>query len=435
MKEELEKHISTIFSELQITESFEVLECECDILPEWTNQILLTHEFLIYCGQLLDKEKLQNFLGKKLYQLENIVYWFDGEKIAEIEKTELELSETEIEESPIETKFECLKTKTSLPSWLDGFIFNQLNAEYAPDFERFDYNLDLTEEENKKYLGTYFPRSYAESFCIFDNIFQNIKFQKTVFQKESLNILSVGCGTGGDLIGLLAVIEKHCAKSTTLNIWAVDGNKNALDILTRIVEAFKATTNKKINLNVLNFVFSTETGQYTAKDEIKARGYDFVLSFKMITEIISAGKGIADNSYFHFLKTFVPLLSDNGLCVLLDVTTKQDHCSAYNPILLNSQTNKALRDLENYKTILPLSCKLHETSCFATCFTQQFFIVSHSQRANDISKVAYRIITNAIFAEQLGQPDISAKYLIGKDKICCYTESNDKKADSYLLEN
>jgi len=119
----------------------------------------------------------------------------------------------------------------------------------------------------------------------------------------------------------------------------------------------------------------------------------------------------------------------------LDVTTKQDHCSTYNPILLNSQTNKALRDLENYKTILPLSCKLHETSCFATCFTQQFFIVSHSQRANDISKVAYRIITNAIFAEQLGQPDISAKYLIGKDKICCYTESNDKKADSYLLEN
>ena len=79
-----------------------------------------------------------------------------------------------------------------------------------------------------------------------------------------------------------------------------------------------------------------------------------------------------------------------------------------------------------------LLCK---TSCEATCFTQQFFTVSHSQQADDISKVAYRIITNAIFAEQLAQPDISARYLIGKDKICCYTESNDKKADSYLLEN
>ena len=433
MKEELEKHISTIFSALQITESFEVFECESDVLPEWANRVSLTHEFLICCGQLSGKEKLQNFLGKKLYQFENFVYWFDGGQIAEIEKSELGLSEIQNEEDPIETKFECLKTKTSLPSWLDNFIFNQLNAEYAPDFERFDYNLDLTEEENKKYLGTYFPRSYAESFCIFDNIFQNTKFQKTVSQKESLNILSVGCGTGGDLIGLLVVIEKYCDKNTALDIWAIDGNKNALDILTRIVEAFKATTNKKVNLNVLNFVFCTETEQYTAKDEIKAREYDFVLSFKMITEIISAGKGIADNSYFHFLKTFVPLLSENGLCVLLDVTTKQKHNNTYNPILMNNQVNKVLQELENYQTLLPLPCNLHEKKCNANCFTQQQFAVSHSKRINDISKVAYRVIANINFAEQLGKPDVMAKYVIGKDKICCYTESNDKNVDSYLL--
>jgi len=426
MKEKLEKYISEIFSILQITEKFEVFDSENDILPEWTNQISLTHEFLICCEQLSDREKLQNFLGKGLYQLENKVYWFDGEQVAE-------LIEPKIENPEIETKFDCLKTKTSLPPWLDNFIFNQLNAEYAPDFERFDYNLDLTEEENKKYLGTYFPRSYAESFCIFDNIFQNVSFQKTIFQKDSLNILTVGCGSGGDLIGLLTVIEKYCNTNTTLNIWAVDGNINALDVLNRIVETFRITTRKKINLNVLHFIFCTETGQYIVKDEIIERKFDFVLSFKMITEIISAGKGIADNSYFHFLKTFVPLLSENGLCVLLDVTTKQEH-NTYNPILMNSQANKALRELENYKTLLPLSCNLHETSCAATCFIQQHFMVSHSRRANDISKVVYRIITNSNFAEQLGQPDVTAKYLIGKDKICCYTESNNKKADSYLLE-
>lgn len=427
---ELKKYISEIFSTLQITEQFEVFDCENDILPEWTNKLSLTHQFLICCEQLSDKEKLRNFLGKELYQLENNVYWFDGEQVKEYV-----LPKSEIEDKTTKTKYNSLKTKTTLPAWLDNFIFSQLNAEYAPDFQKFGYNLNLTEEENKKYLGTYFPRSYAEAFCIFDNIFQNTKFQKNIFQKGILNILSVGCGTGGDLIGLLAVVEKYCDKNVTLNIWAVDGNKNALDILTRIVEAFKTITTKKINLSVLNFVFSTETGEYTVTDEIKTREYDFVLSFKMITEIISAGKGIADNSYFHFLKTFVPLLSDNGLCVLLDVTTKQDHCNTYNPILMNSQTNKALRELENYKTILPLSCRLHETSCKATCFTQQHFFVSHSKWAKDISKVTYRIITNINFAEQLGQPDVTAKYLIGEDKFCCYTDSNDRKADSYLLEN
>ena len=134
-------------------------------------------------------------------------------------------------------------------------------------------------------------------------------------------------------------------------------------------------------------------------------------------------------------KTFAPLLSDNGLCVLLDVTTKQEHNNTYNPILMNNQINKALQELGNYQTLLPLSCCLHEKKCAVNCFTQQQFIVSHSQRTNDISKVAYRIIAKANFAEQLGKPDVKAKYLIGKDKTCCYTDNNDKNTDSYLLEN
>ena len=429
MKTKLKKHISDIFSTLQITEHFEVLDCKKDVMPEWTNRVLLTHEFLICCGKLSDRERLQKFLGKELYQLENNIYWFEGEQ------TVKPVEPLKIEEDSIETNFDCLKTNTSLPPWLDDFIFNQLNAEYAPDFQRFDYNLDLTEEENKKYLGTYFPRSYAESFCIFDNIFQNGVYQKSIFQKNILNILSVGCGTGGDITGLLTIIEKYCTTDTTLNIWAIDGNKKALDILTRIVEKFKTTTNKKINLNVQQFVFCTETGEYTVKDEINERQYDFIISFKMITEIISAGKGIADNSYFHFLKTSAPLLSDKGLCVLLDVTTKQEHNNTYNPILMNDQINKALQELGKYKTLLPFSCNLYETSCNATCFTQQQFAVSHSKRANDISKVAYRIIADSNFVALLGKPDVTAKYFIGKDKICCYTESNGKNVDSYLLEN
>ena len=127
----------------------------------------------------------------------------------------------------------------------------------------------MTEDENLKYLGTYFPRSYTESFCIFDNIFQNKNYLNFLIEKQSLNILSVGCGTGGDLIGLLAVIEKYCNTNVTLNIWAIDGNKNALDILTQIVEMFKTTTSKKINLNVLKSVFSTETGQYITAGEVR----------------------------------------------------------------------------------------------------------------------------------------------------------------------
>lgn len=429
MKDTIERHISEILTSLKIKTPFEVYNCIVDSLPLWTKQIQITHEYLVSCGSILEKDRLQRFIGKNISSINEINYWFEGDIILEIEENEYDIQGINQED-----KIDCLKTETRLPSFLDDLIFNHLNAEYAPDFKKFDFNLELTQEENKKYLGTYFPRSYAESFCIFDNIFQNVIFQKNLFKKVTLNILSVGSGTGGDLIGLLTVIEKYCNSNIILNIWAIDGNTSALEILTKIVEVFKTTTKKKINLNLLTLLLNTETGFSLLKDEIKELQFDFIISFKMVTEIISAGKGLSDNSYFHFLKTFVPLLSETGLFVLLDVTTKQEHCNTYNPILMNDQIKTALKDLKKYKTLLPLSCSLHESNCNAICFTQQQFIVSHSKRTNDISKVAYRVITSIDFADQLSTPDISAKYLIGKGKTCCYTESNIKKADSYLLE-
>jgi rRNA-processing protein FCF1 len=427
MKAELKKYISEIFSTLQITQSFEVFECKNDVMPEWTSQVSLTHEFLIYCKQLSDTEKLQRFLGKNLSRMGENIYWFEGEQIL------MSIQPGATFDSPAKAKYDCLKTNTSLPAWLDSLIFNQLHAEYSPDFERFDYNLDLTEDENKKYLGTYFPRSYTEAFCIFDNIFQNRVYQKVVFPKSSLNILSIGCGTGGDLIGLLTIIEKYCNTNITLNIWAIDGNKNALNILTEIVGKFKTITCKKINLNILQSIFNAKVEESIAKDEINKRQYDFIISFKMITEIISAGKGNADNSYFNFFKRFTPLLSDRGLYVLLDVTTMQEHNYIHNPILMNNQANKALQELQNHKTLLPLSCNIYEKNCTSDCFTQQQFTVSHSKRTNDISKVTYRIITNIGFANQLGMPDISAEYLIGRNKSCYLSDKNEKKADAFLL--
>ena len=433
MKVDLEKYISEIFATLQMTIPFEVFDCKNDVMPEWTNQVSLTYEFLICCKQLPNKEKLSRFISKAIFQHEDNFYWFEGDQISE--KLSKDFETSKIEDNSIETKPNYLKTSTSIPSWLDYFIFNHLGAEYAPDFQRFEYNLNLTVEESKKYLGTYFPRSYAESFCIFDNIFQNKDYQRNVLHKDILNILSVGCGTGGDLMGLLTILEKYCNSNITINIWAVDGNNNSLDILSKIVEEFKTITSKKINLNILQFIVFTESGKDIEQDEINKQQYDFIISFKMINEVISARKGVIDNSYFKFVKTFVPFLSDNGLCVLLDVTTKQEHNNTYNPILMNSQVNKALQELEKYQTLLPLPCNLYENNCNVNCFTQQQFVVSHSKRANDISKVAYRIITTTTFAEQLGNPNANAKYLIGKDRTCCFTNENEKKADSYLLEN
>ena len=434
MKAELKKYISEIFSVLEITETFEVLDCVNDVMPEWTNRVLLTHEFLIYCGQLSDKVKLQNFLGKEIYLHENFTYWFEGERIIEYETPKQEFSE--ILENYIETEIDYLKTETRLPIWLDDFIFNQLDAEYAPDFERYDYNLDLTEEENKKYLGTYFPRSYAESFCIFDNIFQNKKFQKVLSQKECLSVLSVGSGTGGDLTGLITVIEKYCPKISEINVWALDGNKEALSILEKVIEKFSVQHSKSIKLKTIQSVFDS-VAQIEIQ-QISEHTFDFILSFKMICEIISAGKGKDDNSYYDFIMKFAPMLSASGLCVLLDVTTKIEHNNTYNPILKNRQVNQALRKLKDYQTLLPLSCSSNEKNCEQQCFTQQKFYVSHKRKANDMSKVSYRVIGKIDFVNTLISSNETAKYVLQRngqilDKFCPYSLYGEIIIDGYKL--
>lgn len=429
MKVSLRKYIKTIFATLQIENlPYEVYECRVDTLPEWTNHVSLAYEFLICCKQNQYIDKLKKFLGKEIYQFEDKIYWFDGDKLIGLNQTEIKQFE-----DTDETTIDYLKTETCLPAWLDEFIFNQLNAEYAPDYQKFDYNLTLTKEENLKYLGTYFPRSYAESFCIFDNISQNRAYQQAVFERQTMNILSVGCGTGGDLIGLLTIIEKYC-HTTTVNIWAIDGNKEALSILKKIISKFSGISTKKITLNLYTSIFTSIAAIDLLEYKINNIKFDFILSFKMICEIISEGKGLYDNSYYDFVLKFVPLLSKEGLCILLDVTTKAEH-TTFNPILMNRQVNQALRELKDYQTLLPLSCNLYEERCTVDCFCQKTFVVTHLKHSADKSKVAYRVIANKQLVGKISNYSNDGRFLIHHEKYCLYQGSNDIIIDAYKLKS
>ena len=58
-----------------------------------------------------------------------------------------------------------LKNK-DLPKWLDKIIYTDFGAIFEPHPQDVVYNPDQPYEFVKIYLGTYFPRSYAEAFCI-----------------------------------------------------------------------------------------------------------------------------------------------------------------------------------------------------------------------------------------------------------------------------
>ena len=421
MKNALIQHIKQVFEALKINAEYSVFDSANDMLPDWLRDVELTSEFVVCCDATFDKDCLQGFIHKELFKNNNHYYWFEGEPII----SKVHTDEIVVEPFIAQTK-NNLKVKTRLSAWLDNYIFGSLNAEYAPDFQRFEYNLNLSHEDNLKYLGTYFPRSYAETFCIFDNIFTNDVIKSKYALKTETSILSVGCGTGGDIMGLLTIINKHFASIRRINVVAVDGNEDALNILSQIIEQANRQFHKEVVLFTRQVVF----------DRINAidinSSFDFIITSKLINEIINKGKGCMDNSYYDFAQAFLPMLKEEGFMLILDVTTKVG-ASEFCPILLNRQVNQFVYEHPDFVSIIPIPCA-NKDNCQVQCFSQKEFTVSHSRFANDKSRVAYRILVKKAFSQtlQLTRQDKNARYQIHPEKCC---GQGDLVADGFYLPN
>ena len=98
-------------------------------------------------------------------------------------------------------------------------------------------NLHNDEKENQGYLGTYFIRSYIESYHIFrHNI--NTLMKHGYLNNDKIRILCLGSGTGGDLFGLLHVLEEIITKPITIEVISVDGNSIAINLQENIFKNF-----------------------------------------------------------------------------------------------------------------------------------------------------------------------------------------------------
>ena len=434
MKSRLTKHIEMVFKALGIEHKFGVFDCENDVLPRWSTGLKHTYKYFICSNAIEQRDKLSVFLGKEIYVCGDIIYWYDGERILSVQDVEISNKIENFEEQSIFENVKLLKTKTRLPIWLDDYIFKTLKAQYSPNHERFDFNLDLSETDILKYLGTYFPRSYGEAFCVFDNLFQN-KAYYALFngQENDINIVVIGCGTGGDLFGLLTVIEKYVEKQRNINIVAVDGNEEALQIMCNIVERYTSICRHRISLKTICYTFG-HISNFAIVNIGEKGNFDFVLSSKMICEIIASGKGENDNAYFDFVKTFLPLLDRYGILYLLDVTTRQKH-STYNPFLMNNQVNEVMKVFDDFCVISPIPCAIFTGRCTQNCFYQKEFVIAHSYVAVDKSKVAYKLISTKELSKLIGTPsEPKGAYLIYKDKVCPNIDLRDRCFDAFLIE-
>ena len=171
-------------------------------------------------------------------------------------------------------------TDVRLPQWLDNLIFDQLGAKYQRS------NADMTvidwdKNDVLNYLGTYFPRSYAESYCIFSEFFKS--YPERYSDKSTLTVFDFGCGTGGEIIGMLTAINKHLFQIKNLNIYALDGNYFAL----RLYE--KVLNETGYNVKVLKEC-SMKTVEIGLKHVNNDACYPSILTTGQLIEALKSGK-------------------------------------------------------------------------------------------------------------------------------------------------
>ena len=257
------------------------------------------------------------------------------------------------------------------PQWLDECIFTKLKAQYCPSNSDMTV-IDWNKNDVLNYLGTYFPRSYAEAYCIYSDFFS--RHLSDWQDKEELSVFDFGCGTGGEIIGLLAAICKYLPKVKHVEITALDGNQDALRLFEDVIQTYSAQTQIDVQYEVIP-VEIDDFYDLSILDSVITRTYDIIMSFKAICEFVTKDRFEKQNAYEHIVQFLLPKLKDNGIMLLVDVTTYSNVSQEWLPTMIDKGLN-AIR------------CKIIGRN---SGYNQAFF-VSHSKRKRDVSKVAWRII-------------------------------------------
>lgn len=268
----------------------------------------------------------------------------------------------------------CPKTNfMKLPQWLDDYIFNELGARYQPSYADMT-NIHDDKEKTLNYLGTYFPRSYVESYCIFNDYF--VDNRSGWENRKHISIFDFGCGTGGEIIGLLTALSEKFPKLEKVRVVGLDGNGYALSIFKKVFEEFK---------NHTHFQLESHSDELTIDDfydlhileNVLNKKFDIIISFKAICEFVTKDQFEQQNAYEHIAKFLLPQLNENGILLLEDVTTYNHTSQEWLPKMMEKGLQSAdcniILQNEGYN---------------------QTYMVSHSHKSCDVSKVAWRLITN-----------------------------------------
>lgn len=265
----------------------------------------------------------------------------------------------------------CVK----LPEWLDAFIYTTMKAPYCP----LRIGLEVkkwSREEVLLYLGTYFPRSFAEAYRLFSDYF--MKHVEVYGGICELSAFDIGCGTGGELVGLLLAIDQYLPSVERVRIKAHDGNPNNIPICEMVLEEYSKHSRLLIDAKVHNVSVDDACDANNMSACISGE-FDFVISFKMFNEIIKARTFGSVNPYECIANAFTKNLSTNGKFCIADV------------VMLDEGSGRWLsRIMDDGLSRCGLQMQCQNSAYY------DMFSVSHSQQSTDGSKLTWKIFGKGV---------------------------------------
>lgn len=288
----------------------------------------------------------------------------------------------------------------TLPQWLDKIIFDDFQAIYEPSPSEVVYNPDQPYDFVKLYLGTYFPRSYAEAYGIISHLLSFDKFRQHYIELEEVNLLDFCCGTGGELVGTICALQSHLPNLQRVNVDAFDANPDAIRFLYHLSEAINRTNDMRVIMNINpQCIFIEAEREIDDIVNLTNVQYHFMMSFKAINEFVQH-KTFDTNAYELVATKLFQLMSQYGVFIMTDVSRRLNDSNLFYPQVMNKGLNNFLRSSSLYKSIIPAACFHHENNC-PGCYMQDTFYVSHSKKSHDASKVVYRVVCKSDFANEI----------------------------------
>ena len=269
-----------------------------DDFPEWAIAKSDGMDILVVCEDCAkSKSSIEPFRSKPVFTHGSDLYWFEEDP----EKQQP--SKNQLDPPP---EYHA-PSNVTLPEWLDSFLFETLKASYQPSkTERaFDCNLESSQDKALIYAGTYLPRSYAECYCIFDDLLHTAEIAEVFQDQTTLNILSIGSGTCGDALGVLSAIDKNLSNIRRVFLTGIEGNKPARDIAKKLIHQAKQHYHFEIDFRAEDYTIDSFKDYIDTTCVLHAEGTtDILLSSKMISEMVSMGKEQPSQAYSNFLASF-----------------------------------------------------------------------------------------------------------------------------------